>query len=146
MTCLPGEPLSDQEPDRSAHAGFTHVRWREGYAIGEVDAFIELAVAALDSPSPALRPEDVRAARFRPVRVREGYEMAEVDAYLDDLEEQLAKRHPTPEEEPSPEVRPSLLGLLTAGTWTSRLTWVLLLAVLLLWVYAELLRPHWAGS
>jgi hypothetical protein len=72
--------------------------------------------------------------------------MAEVDAYLDDLEEQLARRHPVSEQEPGPEPRASLLGLLTSGTWTSRLTWVLLLAVLLLWVYAELLRPHWAGK
>jgi DivIVA domain-containing protein len=136
----------DPDLDRLRGASFTHVRWREGYAIGEVDAFIERAVQALGSTDSELRAADVRAARFRPVRMREGYEMREVDTYLDNLEQQLAQRHPEPEPGASDGARPSLVEMLKSGSMASKLTWALLLLVVLVWVYAEVIKPHWAGG
>jgi DivIVA domain-containing protein len=145
MPRFPGDPLSEPDLHRLPEGSFTHVRWREGYDIGQVDAFIERAAEELASPTPAMRPADVRAARFRPVRVREGYEMAEVDAYLDELEQRLARRSPDPEPEPSAPAAHPLLAALKSGAWTGKLTWVLLLLVVLLLVFAMALRPHWAG-
>lgn len=56
---------------------FTRVRWREGYDIGEVDAFVGRVVAG------TVEAAEVQTIRFTPVRLREGYDMGQVDAYLD---------------------------------------------------------------
>ena len=62
---------------------FSRVRWREGYDIAEVDAFL----AKVDAGSAA--SADVQSARFTPVRLRWGYAMGEVDAYLASIEDAL---------------------------------------------------------
>ena len=60
---------------------FTPVRFREGYRMSEVDAFLEQVVAAVRSGEPI--DELVQTALFTPVRLSEGYLMAEVDDFLD---------------------------------------------------------------
>jgi DivIVA domain-containing protein len=53
------------------------VRFREGYAIDQVDAFLDR--------SPRCTPEEVRDARFSTVRLIRGYDEDVVDALLDDV-------------------------------------------------------------
>jgi DivIVA domain-containing protein len=60
---------------------FTPVRFREGYTMSEVDAFLERVVAAVRSGEPI--DELVRTVQFTPVRLAEGYLMGEVDDFLD---------------------------------------------------------------
>ena len=61
---------------------FTPVRIREGYSLGEVDAFLDRVIARL-SGTGDLTSDEVRKVRFTPVRWREGYDMGEVDAAMD---------------------------------------------------------------
>lgn len=137
MTGLSGDPPSDLDVGRADHHAFMRVRLREGYATGQVDAFVDQAVQALRSPGSSMRPEDVRAVRFTPVRVRAGYDMREVDAFLDGLEEELAARQPATHNErvgysPAADVRKPV----TAYVWAARMKGALLLLVVVLWVYA----------
>lgn len=69
--------------DEIREVRFTPVRIREGYDMGEVDAFLDqvVAVARRDGDVSAL----VSGARFHRVRWREGYAISEVDAFLDML-------------------------------------------------------------
>lgn len=62
---------------------FKPVRLREGYDMGEVDAFLDHAAKAA-AEGRSLEPL-VAVARFTPVRMREGYDMAEVDAFLAEI-------------------------------------------------------------
>lgn len=71
---------------------FRRVRWREGYSIEEVDAFVARVEEALRSPSPSLGADDVVAATFTAVRLREGYSMQDVDEWLDQAEAALRDR------------------------------------------------------
>lgn len=70
---------------------FHATKFREGYLVDDVDAFLDEVVAALEHresgrPGPApLTAEQVRAARFRAVRFGEGYDQDEVDVLLDRL-------------------------------------------------------------
>lgn len=65
---------------------FTVVRWREGYAIEEVDAFVERCFADLSRGAHGdLTAATVRDVRFTPRRFRAGYDMDEVDVYLDEV-------------------------------------------------------------
>ena len=71
---------------------FSPVRLREGYDLGEVDAFLDrLGQAARDGqPFAPL----VAAAAFTTVRLREGYDIGEVDALL----ARMASVVPVPDE------------------------------------------------
>jgi DivIVA domain-containing protein len=66
-------------------ADFTRVRWREGYAPEQVDAFIDRLVATVDG-RPISKPvtaDEIRNVTFGTVRLREGYAIPEVDEFLD---------------------------------------------------------------
>lgn len=138
MTPTPGDPLSAIDPGRPEPA-FMRVRLREGYATGQVDAFIDQAVQALSSREATMRPEDVRAVRFTPTRVRAGYDMRQVDAFLDELEEQLAARQPEPSELPPCPPAEAVRKTMNVQAWVARLRWAILLFVVVLWVVADVL-------
>jgi DivIVA domain-containing protein len=59
---------------------FSPVRLREGYAMGEVDDFLDQLQNAARSGQP-FAPL-VAAAQFTKVRAREGYDIDDVDAFL----------------------------------------------------------------
>lgn len=62
---------------------FSTTRFREGYAVGDVDDFLDAVFTAISTGQPV---PPIAAAVFRPVRLETGYDMAEVDAFLDELE------------------------------------------------------------
>lgn len=62
---------------------FTLVRWREGYAVEDVEALVAKIEAGTATS------DDIRNARFTPVRLRPGYDMDEVDRYLARVEGDL---------------------------------------------------------
>ncbi|GAA1575795.1 hypothetical protein GCM10009789_31490 [Kribbella sancticallisti] len=67
---------------------FTRVRWRGGYDMEQVDAFVERLMATAEG-RPVDRPvtaDDIRQVQFRSVRLAEGYDMEEVDNFLDQAE------------------------------------------------------------
>ena len=68
---------------RIINARFQPVRLKEGYDMGEVDAFLDRAARAARAGEP-LAPL-LGEAHFASVRLREGYDMAAVDAFLLDL-------------------------------------------------------------
>lgn len=123
MNSTAGDPFAAPAPDRLTRPSFTTVMFREGYAMEQVDAFIERAAQSLGTATPTVRPEDVRAVQFAPVRLREGYDMAEVDAYLDELEQHLAERvKDQPQEAPQPVDTEPEAGAPTMGA-RLRLAW-----------------------
>lgn len=67
---------------------FATTRLHEGYAIAEVDAFVEkirLAIRNWESGfAVSLAAEDVRHAKFTPIKFFKGYNELEVDDFLDD--------------------------------------------------------------
>lgn len=138
MTSTPGDPLSALDPGRPEPA-FMRVRLREGYATGQVDAFIDQAVQALRSRETTMRPEDVRAVRFTPTRMRAGYDMRQVDAFLDELEDQLAARQPEPSVVPPDPPAEAVRRSVAIQAWVTRLRWAILLFVVVLWVVADVL-------
>jgi DivIVA domain-containing protein len=75
-------PAPDPDPGHPPRPSFTVGRFREGYDMAEVDAFVDKVYAALDG-RVVLTPADVQGIAFTPVRIREGYDVAEVDAFLD---------------------------------------------------------------
>ncbi|TCC31587.1 DivIVA domain-containing protein [Kribbella sindirgiensis] len=95
---LPGGPATAGTPDaRRGAAGvsapqFSTVRLREGYAIDEVDEFVERVLATANG-LPVSRPvtaAEIRNVQFSPVRLAEGYDIEEVDLFLDTAEGWLA--------------------------------------------------------
>jgi DivIVA domain-containing protein len=77
---------------------FEPVKFREGYDMDAVDAFlarIEAALAA-DEQSGAgvtgLTPEDVVAVKFTPTKFRQGYSQDGVDDFLDRVVAELHQR------------------------------------------------------
>jgi DivIVA domain-containing protein len=71
---------------------FTRTRYRAGYAMADVDAFIDKIEATLGIRpryGPPVTAADVAAVQFRLVRLRTGYDMREVDEALDAYEERL---------------------------------------------------------
>ena len=68
---------------------FSPVKFREGYDMHDVDAFLARVQAAMTAADEGragatdLRPEDVVNARFAPTKFREGYHQDEVDDFLD---------------------------------------------------------------
>ena len=73
---------------------FRRVRWREGYSIEEVDAFVDRVTEALRSASPSIGPDDITGVTFAAVRLREGYSMQDVDEWLDQAESALRDHQP----------------------------------------------------
>ena len=74
---------------------FRPTRLRAGYAVDEVDAFVEAVEDALRSPMPRLDAADVAWQRFTPVMMKSGYRMDDVDDYLTEAEHLLRDRgHP----------------------------------------------------
>lgn len=72
---------------------FTRTRLREGYAVADVDAFMELVRSSLDGTAVvSLTPTQVREQQFATVWWRDGYAEDEVDAALDEVEVRLAER------------------------------------------------------
>lgn len=62
---------------------FSTTRFREGYAVGDVDDFLDAVFTAISTGQPV---PPIATAVFRPVRLETGYDMAEVDDFLDELE------------------------------------------------------------
>ncbi|MEV8378306.1 DivIVA domain-containing protein [Kribbella sp. NPDC056861] len=64
---------------------FSRVRWREGYDMAEVDAFVERLTATVENrySGPPVTADDIRNVSFTPVRLREGYSVDEVDDFLE---------------------------------------------------------------
>jgi DivIVA domain-containing protein len=72
---------------------FGRTRWREGYAIADVDAFMERVRATLDGcATDPLTAHQIPEQRFSSVWLRVGYDVEEVDAALDDVEARLTAR------------------------------------------------------
>ena len=68
---------------------FDTTKWREGYDLAEVDAFIAGVVPELRRlmrPDPALA-QRIATATFTPRRLRVCYDMFSVDSYLDVLQQ-----------------------------------------------------------
>lgn len=71
---------------------FTHTKWRAGYAIDDVDAFVQRAIASLEAQHALpMTSTEVQDVRFTPVLLRSGYDMGEVDAWLDALAARLSE-------------------------------------------------------
>jgi len=86
--------MSTVSPSPSSAPGerFTVVRVREGYAIPEVDEFVDRCRAALARRDGSMTAGDVAAVQFTPVRLRGGYDMGEVDRYLAQVSGELAEQ------------------------------------------------------
>jgi DivIVA domain-containing protein len=81
--------------DAAVSRRFTRTRYRAGYAIADVDAFIDRIEETLGTRpryGPPVTVTDVMAVQFRVVRLRVGYEMREVDEALDRYADQLRER------------------------------------------------------
>ncbi|GAB2699519.1 DivIVA domain-containing protein [Thalassiella azotivora] len=93
----PVEPVTAREV-RTARLGRS--RWREGYAIAEVDAFLRRVVTALTDLEAGrserrMTVDDVRSVRFSATRLREGYVQDEVDDLLERVVRTLEPPAPT---------------------------------------------------
>jgi DivIVA domain-containing protein len=99
----PPAPATASSPTASSPAGtamgnriaprFTAVRWREGYSMEQVDAFVDRVLATVNR-RPVDRPvtaAEVQNVQFTPVRLSEGYDVAEVDAFLETAETWLTE-------------------------------------------------------
>jgi DivIVA domain-containing protein len=71
-------------------AAFAVVKWQQGYAIDEVDAFM----ATISSRTP----NQIRKAQFSVRRLRPGYRMQDVDDALDAWATSLEARNPDTQE------------------------------------------------
>jgi DivIVA domain-containing protein len=74
---------------QAAGSALKRTRFREGYAIDEVDDFLRRAGVALDEHRRAaplsLTPEAVLSTKFQATKFREGYDQGEVDDLLDQV-------------------------------------------------------------
>ncbi len=68
---------------------FSTVRWREGYAPEQVDAFLERLRRGLDGEAPPVTASQVVEVLFTAVRLRPGYDMRQVDELLRAVEGHL---------------------------------------------------------
>jgi DivIVA domain-containing protein len=76
---------------------FTPTRFRDGYAVDDVDAFLERVHATLTAYEGGtafgvLSATDVVNARFHPTKFRKGYSQDEVDDFLDEVVAELRRR------------------------------------------------------
>jgi DivIVA domain-containing protein len=79
---------------------FTPTRFRDGYAMDDVDAFLERVHATLTAYEGGtafgvLSATDVVNARFHPTKFREGYSQDEVDDFLDQVVADLRRHEST---------------------------------------------------
>jgi DivIVA domain-containing protein len=95
----PWESAPESEVDDAILAGwvetrkFTVTRWRPGYDVKEVDAFLNaIRDTLLGKRESPLTPDEIRYKRFSTTRLRPGYDEEEVDAFLDEAELKLAAR------------------------------------------------------
>lgn len=72
---------------------FGLTKYREGYDVGEVDAFILRIEEARQHIPPTLSADDVRAVMFPPSRLRTGYDQGQVDDWLDEVAADLDRLH-----------------------------------------------------
>jgi DivIVA domain-containing protein len=89
-TCRPRNSRSTVLARDVTEKRFTPTRFRDGYAMDDVDAFLERIHATLTAYEQrtavdVLADVDVVNARFRPTRFREGYDQDEVDDFLDQV-------------------------------------------------------------
>lgn len=72
-----------------ANISFATTRLHEGYAIAEVDAFVDMVRKAMKKWESGLDgglvAEDVMLARFTPIKFFKGYNELQVDDFLDDV-------------------------------------------------------------
>jgi DivIVA domain-containing protein len=71
---------------------FRNTRLRAGYAIDEVDQFVEVVEEALRSESPRLDAAEVAEQQFSQVKFKPGYRTEDVDSYLGQAERWLYQR------------------------------------------------------
>jgi DivIVA domain-containing protein len=74
---------------------FRLTRFRESYAMNDVDDFLQQVRPLLDGrlPDPHLA-QRIRDVRFALVRLRPGYDMDDVDTYLDSIATLASQGHP----------------------------------------------------
>jgi DivIVA domain-containing protein len=93
----PGDSPAGDAPDlaqwarRAGSARFSCIRWRPGYDLGQVDAFLEaVRDTFLGVRQPPLTADEVRDQKFSTTRpLRPGYDEQEVDVFLDEVEARL---------------------------------------------------------
>jgi DivIVA domain-containing protein len=82
-------PVIDGAQLRTAGSTLTRTKFREGYDIDQVDAFLGRALIAVGehrrAASLSLTPEAVLTAKFQATEFREGYDRDEVDDLLDQV-------------------------------------------------------------
>nr|MCW2727338.1 hypothetical protein [Aeromicrobium sp.] len=72
----------------------SQTRWREGYSIAEVDAFLADVTPLLAGRLPdAALAQRISDARFTPTRMRLGYDMGDVDDRLEELRTLASQGH-----------------------------------------------------
>lgn len=72
--------------------GFGTTWWREGYAPGEVDRFVNLLRRELAQETPELTAAQVEGTMFTAVRMSRGYRPRDVDHFLDEVAAYLRAR------------------------------------------------------
>ncbi|WP_159081280.1 DivIVA domain-containing protein [Nocardioides sediminis] len=81
--------MDDSTYDPQAGTRFATTRWREGYDVASVDAFVARAERAVSMRDRSVTAREVERVRFAPVRLRTGYDMGDVDTHLARLSEEL---------------------------------------------------------
>lgn len=81
--------MDDSTYDPQAGTRFPTTRWREGYDVASVDAFVARAERAVSMRDGSVTAREVEQVRFAPVRLRAGYDMGEVDDRLARLAQEL---------------------------------------------------------
>jgi DivIVA domain-containing protein len=81
--------MDDSTYDPQAGTRFPTTRWREGYDVASVDAFVARAERAVSMRDGSVTAREVEQVRFAPVRLRTGYQMDDVDNHLARLAQDL---------------------------------------------------------
>jgi DivIVA domain-containing protein len=81
--------MDDSTYDPQAGTRFPTTRWREGYDVASVDAFVARAERAVSMRDGSMTVREVEQVRFAPVRLRTGYQMDDVDNHLARLAQDL---------------------------------------------------------
>ena len=81
--------MDDSTYDPQAGTRFPTTRWREGYDVASVDAFVARAERAVSMRDGSMTAREVEQVRFAPVRLRTGYQMDDVDDHLARLAQDL---------------------------------------------------------
>jgi DivIVA domain-containing protein len=85
--------VMDMSKPEEPHFGVT--RFREAYAMNDVDDFLQQVRPLLDGrlPDPHLA-QRIRDVRFALVRLRPGYDMDDVDKHLEGMATLASQGHP----------------------------------------------------